>query len=262
MIEHLLGIFTFLLGMLLALTLGYGYYHKNKYIQIYSICAIAWIGFIYFGNMEIFGVVLLRFHELLNLIGIILPPIPLWFIYHKRDRTEERIESARLKRQHGYRFKGDTELFDVFLNAGGKKCPKCGSTNFKIMRNYQIFECMAKECRWLYIDETNRMNQLLNPELQPLTEAQKRQIALEKEREKKEAEKRKKEFEKLVKGWADGELIDKYIEWDELMENVEIMGSIPEFEVVEAEVKRRNISSRRIEKRRSELDEYGRKKHY
>ncbi|NIU81983.1 MAG: hypothetical protein GWN17_00270 [Candidatus Korarchaeota archaeon] len=192
-------------------------------------------------------------------------------------------EEDRRWREMGGRRPEDRELYKIFLDTGCKKCPKCGSENLKD-KNYRYrVDCL--DCGWLYIvgAGTDRMPKGWRPPPpppKPLTEAQKRQIALEKEREKKEAERqwaleeerRKKEAEKmkkealekaekLVKGFTDEELIYKYLEWDELMENVETMGGIPEFEVVDAELKRRGITDETIETRRKEMIKAGQEEH-
>lgn len=168
MIGLLMGILGFLFYVVGFLTLRYGFQHHNKYVKIYSICATVWTIFIGIGNLEIFGIVLYRltFYEL-NLLLIILPLIPLWIIYRKRDKTEEN----RKWREMGGKVKGDAELFRIFQDTGCKKCPKCGSENLKDIDWYRV-DCL--DCGWLYIGEDiGRMSKpkpTPKPTLKPTTQ--------------------------------------------------------------------------------------------
>jgi len=232
MMDHLILVtLGFLLYALVFITLRYGFHHHNKLVKIYCIFVIVWQILVWKASIEAaLMTAFFRFNPINLLLGM-LPLIPLWIFYKFAPGERE----ARAKEEQEYRDRmgiGKTpEEHMKFLKDTGK-------ISEETYTKWAIKEGIIKP-----------------PSPKPPTEAQMRQWALEEEKRKKEAEK---EAEKLAKGWTDGELIDKYIELDVA---VEAVGFGPEgvgvegWNAINDELKYRNISSRRIEKRRKELEQ-------
>lgn len=285
--HQLIPILGFLFYILLFLTLRYGFHHRNKYVKIYSILLIVWEIFVLGMNIQE-SFIIINALSPLDLVYIIIPLIPLWIIYRKRDRTEEN----RRWREMGGKVKGDAELFKIFQDTGRKKCPKCGSENLKDVYWYRV-DCL--DCGWLYIGEDIGRMAKPKPTPKPTTP---KPTPLPEHRPKCLHPKnygaycdegcperddfgvspldiavaladyidceyhsdvvKKKEEMKKIKDMTDSELIDKYIDWDEFLEHTAGFGltegaGIDEWRSINAEIKRRGITDNQIETRRKEL---------
>ena len=234
-LDIILQAMRFLFFVLLLLTLRFGIYYRNWYVKIYSVLCIIWE--LYILGLDIESSIMFGSFSLLNLLLSIVPLIPLWILYHKRDRTEEN----RRWREMGGKVKGDTEAYKIFLDTGCKKCPNCGSENLKYIGNYRV-DCL--DCGWLYIDGKKRMTKP-KPKYQP-----KRMYGPD--------PKKAKKIPFNAKGLTDRELIDKYIDWDEFLEHTAGFAltegaGMDEWDSINAEIKRRGITDEQIEKRRKEL---------